>query len=298
MRILNAETLARVLTYPAAIQALEEAYRNPAVVPPRAQMDAGENRLWVMPAAAAGAMGVKVVTQFEGNAARGIDRVQATYLYLDAATGEALALLDGRLLTEIRTAAVSALATKFLANPGPKKLAIFGTGVQARSHLAAMRAVREISEVMVCGSTEEKSRAFAEAHGCRAASAPECCAADLICACTTSRKPLWDGNWLRPGTHINAVGNSRPDTREIDGATVARSRLAVDTLHGALIEAGDLLLPIASETITPAHIVAELSEIVLGKKTVRRTARDITLFKSVGYALGDLALARLAYQAS
>lgn len=289
MRILNAETLAAVLSYPAAVRALEEAYRAPAQVPRRLQVDAGEGRLWVMPAAAAGAMGVKVVTQFEGNAARGLDRIQATYLYLDADTGEALALLDGRVLTAIRTAAVSALATQYLANPGVKRLAIFGTGVQARSHLEAMRAVFEISEVMVCGSTEEKSKSFAEAHACRAAAAPECCTADLICACTTARRPLWDGARLRPGTHINAVGNSRPDTREIDAATVARSRVAVDTLEGALSEAGDLLLPKAQD-----HIVAELAEVVRGVKTVRRSAKDITLFKAVGYALGDLALARLA----
>ncbi len=237
------------------------------------------------------------MTQFEGNTAHGLERVQATYLYLDPATGRALALLDGRALTAVRTAAVSALATRYLiprSGTGAVTLAVFGTGVQARAHLEAMRAVFEIREALVCGSTLEKTRAFASANRCLVATPEECCAASLICACTTSRAPLWDGARLRAGTHINAVGNARPDSCEVDETTVRRARVAVDT-RSAVDEAGDLRLPLAAGAITSEHIVADLAEIVRGEKQVRRSAADITLFKSVGYALEDLVLARLAY---
>ncbi len=296
MLLLDAKALASVLDYAACVEALEAAFRNPANVPARLQLDAGRGLMWVMPAAAGAALGVKLVTQFEGNASRGLDRIQGVYLYLDAETGRLLALLDGRVLTGIRTAAVSALATRYLANPGPATLAVFGTGVQARAHLEAMRTLFEIREALVCGSTREKTRAFAEAHGCRAATVEDCYAATLICACTTSRAPLWDGARLRAGTHVNAVGNARPDSSELDEATVRRARVAVDTREGALAEAGDLRLPLAAGTIAPDHIAAELAEIVRGEKKVRRSAEEITLFKSVGYALSDLALARLAYE--
>lgn len=297
---LDAPFLRDALDYPAAVAALEAAYRGDFQVPARLQMEAGHGRMWLMPASTTevlgqGALGVKLVTQFDGNPARGLDRVQGLYIYLDADTGRPLALLDGRKLTEIRTAAVSALATRFLANPGPVTLAIFGTGVQAGAHLAAMRATCDVREALVCGTSPEKSQAFADAHGCRAVSPEECCTARLICVCTTSRTPVIDGRLLQPGTHVNAVGNSRPDSRELDSATVSRARLAVDHREGALVEAGDLLLPIAAGEIAADHIVAELPEIVHGK-AVRNAPEEITLFKSVGFGLGDLALARLACQ--
>ncbi len=156
-----------------------------------------------------------------------------------------------------------------------------------------MRACFHIGDAMVCGSTPEKSREFAARHDCRAATAQECCQASLICACTTSRAPLWDGNWLADGAHINAVGNSRPDACELDAATVQRARIAADTRQGVLEEAGDLLMHGVGD-----HIVADLREILVEGKKVRSAPSEITLFKSVGYALGDLALARLAYRRS
>jgi len=293
MVILKAEMLTRLLDYPAAVDALEEAWREPSQVPARSQVDFGAGKMWLMPASAGSAAGVKVVTQFDGNAALGLDRIQGSYLYLDGETGLPLALLDGRVLTAIRTAAVSALATRLLANPGRQTLAVFGTGVQAASHLDAMRACFDVGDVLVCGSTPEKSRDFGARHGCRAATAQECCQASLICACSTSRTPLWDGKWLQPGSHINAVGNSRPDACELDAATVQRARIAADTRHGVLEEAGDLLLHGAAD-----RIVADLREILVEGKSVRSRLEEITLFKSVGYALGDLALARLAYRRS
>ncbi len=311
---LDADFLRQALNYPAAVSALRAAYAGSYHVPSRLQMDAGnDGRMWLMPAQASGALGVKLVTQFDANATRGLDRVQGIYIYLDAATGRPLALMDGRIITEIRTAAVSALATTLLANRqvitrpvdnagivlewNPMTLAIFGTGVQARAHLAAMRSLFRIRETLVCGASLSATKAFAEAHSCRAASAGECAQADLICTCTTSRTPLFDGARLRRGTHINAVGNSRPDGRELDSATVRRSRVAVDTRDGALAEAGDLRQPIEGGEITASHILADLPELVGGQALVRRDASDITLFKSVGFALGDLALARLAWSA-
>jgi len=291
---LNSAALHDLLDYPTAVAALESGYAGAFQVPPRLQMDAGAGRMWLMPAAADGALGTKLVTQFDGNGVRGIARIQGLYIYLNSETGEPLALLDGRAITEIRTAAVSALATRWLANAGPVTLALFGSGVQAGAHLAAMRALFDVRDPMVCGATPEKSQAFAATHGCRAASREECCEASLICVCTTSRTPVLDGSRLRPGTHINAVGNSRPDSRELDSSTVVRARLAVDNREGALVEAGDLLLPIAQGEIDEHHIVAELPEIVRGR-IVRQSPADITLFKSVGFALGDLVLARMAY---
>jgi ornithine cyclodeaminase len=274
----------------------------------------GGGRLWLMPAQASGALGVKLVTQFDGNSSRGLDRVQGIYIYLDSETGRPLALMDGRVITEIRTAAVSALATTLLANRqvfarpagnagavlewNPMTLAIFGTGVQARAHLEAMRSLFRIREALVCGSSLSVTKVFAETHSCRAASAEECAQADLICTCTTSRTPVFDGARLLPGTHINAVGNSRPDGRELDSTTVLRSRLAVDTREGALAEAGDLLQPLDRGEIAGSHILAELPELVRGEVAARRNAADITLFKSVGFALGDLALARLVWNAA
>ncbi len=293
MRILNGEILATLLDYPSAVEALEEAWREPAQIPARSQVNLGAGRMWLMPAAAGSAAGVKIVTQFDGNAALGLDRVQGSYLYLDGETGLPMALLDGRVLTAIRTAAVSALATRLMANPGRKTLAVFGTGVQARSHLEAMRGCSDVGEALVCGSTSEKTREFAARHDCRAATAQECCQASLICACTTSRTPIFDGNWLLPGTHINAVGNSRPDACELDAVTVHRARIAADTRHGVLEEAGDLLVHGAGD-----RIVADLREMIVEGKKVRSAPPEITLFKSVGYALGDLALARLAYRRS
>jgi ornithine cyclodeaminase len=303
------------LDYPSAVSALRAAYEGSFRVPARLQMDAGnEGRMWLMPAQASGALGVKLVTQFDGNTSRGLDRIQGIYIYLDSETGRPLALMDGRVITEIRTAAVSALATTLLANRqiqvrseggdgvvlewNRMTLANFGTGVQARAHLAAMRSLFRIHEALVCGSSLAATKTFAETHSCRAASAEACAHADLICTCTTSRAPVFEGARLRPGTHINAVGNSRPDGRELDSATVVRSRVAVDTREGALAEAGDLLQPIARGEIAASHILADLPELLHGEVAVRRDAADITLFKSVGFAVGDLALARLAWSAA
>ncbi len=298
MFALSAEDLRALLLYPECLAALEQTLAQPAEAPPRQQAPAGDGVLLLMPAfqAVPAGLGVKLVSVFARNAARGLERIQALYLYLEALTGRPLALMEGRTLTAIRTAAVSALATRYLANPEPATLAVFGTGIQARAHVDAMRAVRPIVRVLVCGSTPEKSRALAAELGGEAATVEQALEANLICACTTSSRALWDGALLRESAHINAIGNFRPAERELDETTVRRARVAVDTREGAWSEAGDLLLPLRAGIIGREHVLAELAEIVRGEKQVRRTPNDITLFKSVGHALQDLAVARLAFE--
>jgi ornithine cyclodeaminase/alanine dehydrogenase-like protein (mu-crystallin family) len=224
--------------------------------------------------------------------------VQATYLLLDHRTGAVAAIFPANTLTDMRTAAVSALATDQLARSDARTLGIFGTGRQARAHVRILPHVRDFDRVLVCGSRPEKSRGFAQELakcGLRAIAAEpqECASADVVCTCTTSVTPVLLGEWLRPGTHVNAVGTFRPDTRELDTAAVQRARVFVDTYDGALAEAGDILLPMAERAIPPEHICGDLHEVISCKKNGRTADDEITVFKSVGCALADLAAAQL-----
>jgi len=226
--------------------------------------------------------------------------IQATYLLLDHHTGAVTAMFPANALTDLRTAAVSALATDQLARANAHTLGIFGTGRQARAHARILPHVRDFDRVLVCGSRPEKSRAFAQElvkMGLRAIAAEpqECALADVVCTCTTSRTPVVRGEWLRPGTHINAIGTFRPDTRELDTIAVKRARVFVDTYEGALAEAGDLLLPMAERSIEPEHILGDLHEVISCKKNGRTDDEEITIFKSVGCALADLAAAQLLF---
>ncbi len=299
MLVLPAEDVRALLPYDVCVAALEATLASPANVPARTHLDAGSGLLLVMPAyqREPAGMGVKLVSIFPGNPERGLERIQGVYAYLDGETGQPLALMDGRALTAVRTAAVSALGTRLLANRGPFNLAVFGTGVQAHAHVDAMRALFPVRRVLVRGRTPEQARAFAaDIGGEAAATAEQALEANLICTCTTSPQPLFDGSRLRPGTHINAVGNYRPEGCELDEATIVRARVAVDTYEGALAEAGDLLQPLRRGAISRSHILADLPELVRGEKKVRGAPEEITVFKSVGHALQDLALARAAWQ--
>jgi ornithine cyclodeaminase/alanine dehydrogenase-like protein (mu-crystallin family) len=232
----------------------------------------------------------------------GEDTVQATYLWLDPDTMETRAIMAANTLTDVRTAATSAVATKYLARPEAGTLGIFGTGRQARAHIQILARGFKFRRVLVCGSRPERSQEFArqlsqenelaiepvEARDCVAES-------DVICTCTTSKVPLFDGGWVRPGTHLNLVGAFQPNAREVDDETIRRARVVVDTYEGALAEAGDLLIPLDQGVITRDHISADLHEIVSGKKVSRRSPDEITLFKSVGCALEDLVTAKLVY---
>jgi alanine dehydrogenase len=231
--------------------------------------------------------------------------VNAVYELLDPATGKSLARMEANYLTDLRTAATSAVATDLLARKDAETLGIFGSGRQAAAHLAVLPRVRSFKRFLVCGSGRSDLSAFCEKMKTELAIQIEPASAetvaresDVICTCTTSPKPLFDGNWLRPGTHLNLVGAFQPETREVDDITVQRARVVVETYSGALAEAGDLLMPIKSGAMDRSHIMADLHEIVSGKTPGRIHQDDITLFKSVGCALEDLITAKLIYQSA
>jgi ornithine cyclodeaminase/alanine dehydrogenase-like protein (mu-crystallin family) len=198
--------------------------------------------------------------------------------------------MDGRLITEMRTAAVSAAATRRLARKDARSLAIIGSGVQAQSHLEAMRLVRQFEEVSVWSPT--RAEAFAREHGVRAATSAEDAVrgADVVVVATTSRTPVLQGSWLSPGVHVNAVGAPRPDWRELDDEALGRCRLYVEAREAASRESGDV--------IAAGHIFAEIGEVIGGQRPGRQHEDDITLFKSVGVAVEDVAAAGLVYRAS
>jgi ornithine cyclodeaminase len=226
--------------------------------------------------------------------------VQASVLVADRTSGEPLALLDGEALTLRRTAATSALAAARLARADAQTLLVVGTGRLAAWMARAHAALRPGLRVFVWGRRAEAAAALAHTlagEGLLAAAAPDLesavRAASIICCATTSHAPLVHGAWLAPGTHLDLVGAFTPRMREVDDAAVARARIVVDTYAGALAEAGDLVQPLANGAIVRAQVLAELAELVRGAPAVRRTPEDITLFKSVGTALEDLAAAEL-----
>jgi ornithine cyclodeaminase/alanine dehydrogenase-like protein (mu-crystallin family) len=228
--------------------------------------------------------------------------VSATYALLDASSGKVLAVMEANYLTDQRTAATSAVATDLLAQPDAKSLGVFGSGRQAVAHLTMLRHVRDFHHFFVCGSSRSDLVAFAARmkteHDIQieAVDAETCVRkSDVLCTCTTSPEPLFKGEWLRSGIHLNLVGAFQPETREVDDETVKRARVVVDTYEGALAEAGDLLIPIKKGVVDAGHVIADLHEIASRKKTGRTSASDITLFKSVGCALEDLVTAKLVF---
>jgi len=233
-----------------------------------------------------GSLGAKLVTFYPNN--QGIHTHHAVILLFRAETGEPIAMIDGRLITEMRTAAVSAVATDKLARPDSHVLAILGSGVQARSHLEALRLVREFSEVRVWSPRNAAS--FANAHSVKvAASAEEAVrGADVIVVATASTTPVLMGEWLSQGAHINAVGATRPNWRELDDATLRVSQIFVESREAAMQESGDV--------IAAGKISAEIGEVISGEKPGRQSEDEITLFKSVGVAVEDVAAADLVYR--
>jgi ornithine cyclodeaminase/alanine dehydrogenase-like protein (mu-crystallin family) len=243
--------------------------------------------LGLMPALTPDGLGLKAVTFYPSNAERGIPTHMATIFLVDPETGTPLAIMDGRLITEMRTAAVSAAATKLLAVPDSKILAILGSGVQARSHAEALRLVRNFEEIRVGSPTGEHAKQFAEEVGGTAVSAEEAVrGADVVVTATNSKTPVLKGSWLKPGCHINAVGACRPDWRELDDEAMANV-VFVDSREGAIKESGDIIL-------SRAKIYAELGEALAGKVPPR--TKEITIFKSLGMAVEDIAAAMLVYQ--
>ncbi len=243
--------------------------------------------LGLMPALTPDGLGLKAVTFYPSNAERGIPTHMATIFLVDPETGTPLAIMDGRLITEMRTAAVSAVATKFLAPPDAKVLAILGSGVQAHSHVEALRLVRKFKEIRVWSPTREHAEQFAKEIGATAMSAEDAVrGADVIVTATNSKTAMLKGSWLKPGCHINAVGACRPDWRELDDEAMSNV-VFVDSREGAMKESGDVIL-------SGAEIYAELGEALAGKVPSR--ANETTIFKSLGMAVEDIAAALLVHR--
>ena len=243
--------------------------------------------LGLMPALTPDGLGLKAVTFYPSNVERGIPTHMATIFLVDPQTGTPLAIMDGRLITEMRTAAVSAAATKLLASPDAKILAILGSGVQARSHAEALQLVRNFEEIRVWSPTKEHAERFAKEVGGKAMSAAEAVrGADVVVTTTNSKTPALKGSWLKPGSHVNAIGACRPDWRELDDEAMSNV-VFVDSRGGAMKESGDVIL-------SGAKIYAELGEALAGKLPSR--ANETTIFKSLGMAVEDIAAAMLVYR--
>jgi ornithine cyclodeaminase len=292
------------LDYPSLISALGDAFAVGAEAPVRAShaVTPEGDRLLLMPAWRAGAeIGVKVVTVFPRNPARGLASVSALYVLLDGATGHPVALLDGEALTLRRTGAASALASTYLSRPDASVLLVVGTGKLAPHMDHAHCAVRAIEQVLVWGRVPERARALAADLGelgypARPAADLDAAlgAADIVSCATTAREPVVAGASVRDGAHVDLVGGFTRAMREGDDALMQRAELYVDTYAGTLAEAGDLIQPIERGLVTRSQIRAELADLVTGRAPGRRDASVVTLFKSVGTALEDLAAARLA----
>jgi ornithine cyclodeaminase/alanine dehydrogenase-like protein (mu-crystallin family) len=271
---------------PAVAAALADLSAGRVVQPVRTMLPVDDRGFFAVMPAYAGALGAKLVTFFPGNSSDPTHH--ALIALFRPETGAPLAILDGRLITEMRTAAVSAVATDRLARPDSSVLAILGTGVQAGSHLEALRLVRRFGEVRVW--SPRRAGDFAERHGVRAVPTAEAAVrgADVIVVATSSRTPVLAGAWLAPGAHVNAVGAVRPDWRELDDEVLRRSRLYVESREAATREAGDV--------IAAGEPFAELGEVVAGTRPGRQSPDEITLFKSVGVAVADLASAALVWR--
>src|SRR6266567_6693130 len=245
--------------------------------------------LGLMPALTPDGLGLKAVTFYPSNTERGIPTHMATIFLVDPQTGMPLAIMDGRLITEMRTAAVSAAATKLLAAPDSKILAILGSGVQARSHDEALRLVRNFEEIRVWSPTQEHAKQFAEEIGGTAVSAEEAVrGADVVVKVTNSKTAVLKGSWLKHGCHVNAIGACRPDWRELDDEAMANV-VFVDSRESAMKESGDVIL-------SGAKIYAEIGEALAGKVPSR--ANGTTIFKSLGMAVEDISAALLVYRSA
>jgi ornithine cyclodeaminase len=296
--LIDADGLRRRLSMRAAIDALQSAFgEDVPPVPPRTHEVTPGGSLFVMPAAGPQGAGVKLITLTEANRAKGLPFIQGVYVLFGSEAQEPEAVIDGAAMTALRTGAVSGLATRFLARDDARRLVVFGSAVQARSHIEAVRAVRDIDDVVIVSPTRAHAEALARDVSGRLGSAEDVRTADVVCTCTPSATPLFDGAWLPEGAHVNAIGAYTPQTRELDGIAMARGRLVVETRDVAMAEAGDLLLAIEEGAIGPEHVLADLHEVVRGMQ-VRRSPSDVTIFKSVGMAFEDLVVARAAVDAA
>ena len=320
MQIIDANGVAAALSYPALVDTLATAFRLGAHAPLRhhhtiALAGRPDATLLLMPAwtaSAAGAatagayMGVKLVTVFPDNGQRSLPAVQGTYLLASAETGVPLALIDGPSLTAWRTAAASALASRYLSRPDATRMVMVGAGALAPYLIRAHASVRRIREVSIWNRTADHATALATrlqaaAPGLQITATTDLeaavRAADLVSCATISSTPLIHGGWLKPGSHLDLVGAFRPDMREADDACVTRAQIWVDTRTGGLHEAGDIVMPLAAGVIREDDVRGDLFDLARGV-TPSRDDADITLFKSVGAAIEDLAAAVAVYEAA
>ena len=318
MRMISADEVDRSLTFPDLVETLREAFRKGAIQPVRhhhtvERPDGAASTLLLMPAwtdlhaagtSEGGHIGVKIVTVSPDNNAIGKPAVMGLYLLLDGKTGEPQALIDGQRLTQWRTASASALAASYLARKDASKLLIVGAGALCPFLAKAHSAVRPIDEIRIWNRSPANAEKAADAlrqDGLNAAAVSDLGAAlgwaDIVSSATISTEPLISGEKLRPGTHVDLVGGFTPGMREADDAAVMRARVYVDTRAGATREAGDIVQPLQSGVLKPENIVADLHELARGEKQGRQSAAEITLFKSVGAALEDLAAGIAVYEA-
>lgn len=314
--LLSRQDVQKVLTMADCIAAVEKAFgelaRGSAIMPQRAVIKAAAHRgvFLAMPAYIGGedeALGIKAVTVYPDNPARHkLPTTLGTLLLCDPATGKVVAIMDAGYLTAVRTGAASGVATRHLARPDAAVCVVFGAGVQARQQLAAVHLVRPLRQAWVLDTVAEARDKFAVEMGAAlgipvtpAADAETAVrGADIVVTATSSATPVFDGRWLRPGTHINNIGSHSPDARELDTETVRRAKYVADHREASLAEAGDLLIPIKEGAVTAGHIHASLGEIVIGAKPGRTSPEEITLFKSCGLAVQDVATAKAVYAAA
>jgi ornithine cyclodeaminase len=307
MRFITADEIARALTFPELVETLRQAFRSGTMAPPRhhhaVARPGRDGVLILMPAWSESYLGTKIVTVFPDNAAKARPSVMGTYVLMAGDTGEPLAAFDGQALTLWRTAAASALAASYLARKDARHLTMIGAGALAPHLIAAHAAIRPIAQVTIWNRTKPAAERLAEkarAAGLAAEATEDIeaavGAADIVSAATLSPDPLIKGAWLTPGTHVDLVGAFTPQMREADDEAVRRARLYVDTRAGALKEAGDILQPLANGTIEADDIAGELAELCRGSVAGRERDDQITLFKSVGAAVEDLAAAVHVYR--
>lgn len=307
IRMLSVADVSAALSPAERIEAMRSAFgqlaRGQSIMPPRTVMDARRGKLLVMPSylEGSGDLATKLVTVYPENAAGGLPLIHGLVVVFSEENGQPEAILDAGALTALRTAAASALATDLLARPQADTLALFGAGVEGRAHLEVIAAVRTLQEVRIVSRTRERAerlaRDFAAASGGRTrtivveTAAEALRGAGLVVTATTSTVPLFDGRLVEPGTHISAVGAWRPETRELDSALMQRTTIVVDQRQAAWEEAGELIQARQEGLLDEQDVWAELGELVIGLRPGRRTADEITLFKSVGLAVQDAALA-------
>ncbi len=309
--VLNREQVGQLLPMAECIEvmaaALQSLAKGEVVMPLRPIMRLPEHKglMGLMPSysSALNAMGLKVITIFHGNENSEHDSHQGAVLLFDGEHGGLRAIMDAASITAIRTAAVSGVATRTLARADAHALALLGSGVQAQTHLEAMRLARNVTQVRVWSRNFEHAQRFVQRNRSGAYHLEACelarqavAGADLICAVTSATDPVLQGKWLNPGAHVNVVGSSTPRAREVDTSAILRSRFYVDCRESILHEAGDFLIPKQEGAIGEEHIVGELGEVLLGKVAGRRNDDEITLFKSLGLAIEDLAAAQYVYE--